>query len=376
MSWLLAILGFSALVVLHEAGHFVAAKVTGMRVERFFLFFPPKLVSIKMGETEYGIGALPLGGFVKIAGMSRFDQEDSDSRQGEGPAESREDDPRGYYKQPVWKRLVVIGAGPGVNIVLAFVLLFVVAFHVPNPTNRIQSVLPRSPAAAAGLGRGDRIVAVDGHAFGGDEAMKRIEGFSKLISGHRCPAAHPFEGCRASTPALLTVERNARRRTLAVYPTYDSALRRSRLGLEWGFGPPDSSVPQATSFAWTQMTSVASQTFGAVAHIFESKERKQLSGIVGISAVTHEAINAGATQALFLLGLISLLLGLFNLLPFLPLDGGHIFWALVEKLRGRPTSLLVMERVSAIGFVLIAMLMVIGLSNDIGRLTGEGFHVR
>ena len=105
MTWVLAFAGFAALIILHEFGHFTAAKATGMRVERFFLFFPPKLVSIKRGETEYGIGAIPLGGFVKITGMNPDE---------ELPPEVA---PRAYYHQPVWKRIVVIGAGPAVNIV-------------------------------------------------------------------------------------------------------------------------------------------------------------------------------------------------------------------------------------------------------------------
>ena len=112
MSWLLVFLGFSLLIILHEAGHFFAAKATGMRVERFFLFFGPKLVSVKRGETEYGIAAIPLGGYVKITGMNPEE---------ELPPEVEH---RAYYHQPVWKRIVVIGAGPAVNIALAFVILF------------------------------------------------------------------------------------------------------------------------------------------------------------------------------------------------------------------------------------------------------------
>ena len=116
MTWILAFAGFAALIILHELGHFAAAKATGMRVERFFLFFPPALISQRRGETEYGIGAIPLGGFVKITGMNPDE---------ELPPEVA---PRGYYHQPVWKRIVVIGAGPAVNIVLAFLILFVLSF--------------------------------------------------------------------------------------------------------------------------------------------------------------------------------------------------------------------------------------------------------
>src|SRR3954453_1162274 len=113
MSWFLAFAGFCALIILHELGHFTAAKAVGMRVERFSLFFPPLIAKKKIGETEYAIGSLPLGGYVKIRGMS--------------PAEDLPDEvrTRAYYSQPVWKRIVVIGAGPLVNLVIAFVVLMI-----------------------------------------------------------------------------------------------------------------------------------------------------------------------------------------------------------------------------------------------------------
>jgi regulator of sigma E protease len=125
------------------------------------------------------------------------------------------------------------------------------------------------------------------------------------------------------------------------------------------------------------MWMVASGTFHVFAHIFETEQRKEISGIVGTSDVANQVIDFGVAPALILLALVSLSLGLINLLPILPLDGGHIFWSLIEKLRGgRPVSLRTMERASAIGFALVAMLFFIGLSNDIGRITGEGFNVR
>src|SRR4029453_10395509 len=113
MSWVLAFLGFVVLVILHELGHFTAAKAVGMRVEKFSLFFPPTLLSKKVGETEYAIGAIPAGGYVRISGMNPSE---------DLPEEVRD---RAYHSQPVWKRIVVIAAGPAVNLVLAFVLLFV-----------------------------------------------------------------------------------------------------------------------------------------------------------------------------------------------------------------------------------------------------------
>jgi regulator of sigma E protease len=121
---------------------------------------------------------------------------------------------------------------------------------------------------------------------------------------------------------------------------------------------------------------VATRTVSVFAHIFEADKRKEVSGVVGVSAVANETIDLGTEEALFLLALVSLSLGLINLFPFLPLDGGHIFWSLVEKVRGRPVAYRTMERAGALGFVLVIMLFALGLTNDIGRLTGEGFNVR
>src|SRR5881628_2925970 len=129
VTWAIAIAGFALLVILHEFGHFMAAKATGMRVERFFLFFPPKVVSVWRGETEYGIGALPFGGFVKITGMN--------------PDEKLPPEvvPRAYYHQPVWKRIVVIGAGPAMNLLLAFAILFALGLGLAGGLREVSSTV-------------------------------------------------------------------------------------------------------------------------------------------------------------------------------------------------------------------------------------------
>src|SRR3954453_14194663 len=144
MSYVLAAAGFALLIILHEAGHFTAAKAVGMRVERFYLFFPPAVFKVKRGETEYGIGAIPLGGFVKITGMNPEEKL---------PPEIAV---RGYYAQPVWKRIVVIGAGPAVNLVVAFLMLFVLAFGAREVTKGVERTAPGSPASRV-LQPGDRI---------------------------------------------------------------------------------------------------------------------------------------------------------------------------------------------------------------------------
>jgi regulator of sigma E protease len=363
MSWIFIFLGFSALIILHEAGHFFAAKATGMRVEKFFLFFGPKLFSIKRGETEYGIAAIPAGGYVKISGMNPDDKLP--------PGEEH----RGYYEQPVWKRIVVIGAGPAVNVVLAFAILFAVFFfHGQKATQTVGDIVPKSPAAAV-LHPGDEILAVDGRRFAGLEVGSRLEKFIDQVSSHRC-AGEQTDGCRAATPVRLTIRHEGAVRTLSVRPEYEAALGHARIGFGYGSAPADYGVAAAAGHALDGMWMVASGTVTVFANLFDEKHRKEVSGVVGVSDVAHQTIEKfGATEALVLLALVSLSLGLINLFPFLPLDGGHIFWSLIEKFRGQAVPFRVMERASAIGFVLVMMLFFLGLSNDIGRITGEGFNV-
>ena len=365
MSWFLVFVGFCLLIILHEAGHFVAAKATGMRVESFFLFFGPKLWSFKRGETEYGVKSIPLGGYVKINGMNPEEEMPSGEEH------------RAYHRQKVWKRIVVVAAGPAVNIVLAFLVLYFV-FAVGGLENVDQQVheVRGGSAASKVLQTGDRVVAVDGNSFPGLEPSQRLERFGKIVGSHKCTGGAEVDGCVARTPVTLTVDRGGAQREIEVRPRYDKAEKRMLIGFAYGTHFESIGAAEAAERSGSAVWDVVSRTGSVFAHIFESKQRGEISGIVGTSDVGHQAVEAGWRQALLLLALVSLSLGLVNLLPILPLDGGHIFWAIIEKLRGgKPVSLRVMERASIIGFALVLMLMVIGVSNDIGRITGEGFNV-
>jgi regulator of sigma E protease len=361
MSYFLAFLGFAALIILHEAGHFAAAKAVGMRVERFSLFFGPLLVKFRRGETEYGIGPIPLGGYVKITGMNPAE---------EIPQEFRA---RAYYNQPVWKRVVVILAGPAVNIVLAFAIIWVLFLsngqQTPVPVNRVAGV--QAGSAASGILRpGDQLVSIDG--VSGSPARLRGQ-----IVGHRCAGAQT-NGCVALTPARVVVRRDGRLLSFQLRPHYSSAQKRPLVGFDFGI-QYDTTYPsplRSASLAVTGLWSVTKQTVSTVARVFEPKERKQLSGVVGVYTVTQQSFATSPSLAFQLLALISLSLGVINLFPFLPLDGGHVFWALAEKVRGRRIPFAVMERAGMVGFVLIILLFVVGLSNDITTLAGKGFNVR
>jgi regulator of sigma E protease len=401
VTWVLVFVGFSALIILHEFGHFVVAKWTGMRVERFFLFFPPKLWSVKRGETEYGIGMIPLGGFVKITGMNPEELEPRDPDepepepgllervesvdQDEGPGVSRPGEPlppelleRAYYNQPVWKRIVVIAAGPTVNILIAFFILFGLAFSLEKASGSgvaVDQLTDDSPAAGK-LEPEDRIVSIDGVPATNLGFEDRVDRFRSEINSHTC-TGQPSDGCVATTPVQLVVERAGRQVQVSVTPKYNAAVGRNLVGV--AFEPTETeplanSVPQAADYSVDTMWFITSETVSKIAQLFKPEEREQLSGPVGSSRALNEAIGFGTQEALLILALISLSLGVVNLFPFLPLDGGHIFWSLVEKIRGERVPFSVIERASVVGFLLIMLLFFVGLTNDLGRLGDDALN--
>ncbi len=358
MSYLLAFLGIAVLIVLHELGHLFAAKAVGMRVERFSLFFGPMIVRRTIGETEYGIGVIPLGGFAKITGMSPEEELPADVR------------PRAYCNQPVWKRVVVVAAGPAVNLLVAFVILWFIVIGMsqgvvdqhgqPWITNTVGTVI--RPSAAAGvLEPGDRILSIDG-TTGNWQTLRNV------IGADRCTGAQ-VNGCKAARPLRIAVSRHGRRILLTVTPTYSAANHR----VEVGFGFAQRTVPigplTAARLSAQDIWKVTSGTISTIARIFQSKDRRQLHSVVAIVSYEQQSISQGTSSAFEFLALISLALGIINLFPFLPLDGGHIFWALVEKLRGRRVPLVVMERACWVGVALVLSLFAIGLSNDISAIS-------
>ncbi len=369
MSWVLTILGIVALIVLHELGHFLAAKAVGMRVERFSLFFPPKLMGIRRGETEYMIGAIPAGGYVKITGMNPEELE------GMAPEVAA----RAYCNQPPWKRIVVILAGPGMNFLIAFAIFWAIlvsssyngdltlgnlnpSIHTLVPTTTVLNTKLGEPAHGV-LKSGDRIIAVDGQRVTVSSAMH-------AIAAHRCAGAQTA-GCRAATPVLLSIRRAGHELTLSVYPRYSEQAKRMLVGFSFGATPKQFGALAAAGAAAHEMWSATGNLITGIGRAFtSSKARHEVHTIVGIAEVDHEAVSAGAGYGLVILGLISLILAVVNLFPFLPLDGGHVAWALAEKVRGRRISVAAMWRYSTVGILLFAFLFINGLSNDITRLGG------
>ena len=397
MSVFVAILGLASLILIHEAGHFFTARAVGMRPRRFYIGFPPAVAKTTRNGIEYGIGAIPLGGYVKIPGMHRPAPSDVDVYFGRalqqtpelvGPvqrlkralAEDDEDGaraalheleelgngsesaqrgiqelgdglaPDAYWRQRTWKRVAVIVAGPATNLILA-VVLFACLFLVGGgkATTTVGQVLPNRPAATIGLRPGDQILAVNGAPVAPRDISTRISG-SK------------------GKPVTIVVLRGSEFLTLGpVKPQrIEGAYRLGFVlrGEELGVG--------ASVWQSVKLTGIVTREIGkSLARLVHGQGRKEISSPVGISQTLAQSSQHGVQDYLWVLGLISLSLALMNLLPLLPLDGGHIAFSLIEGIRGRAVGREVYERVSAVGIVLVALLFFIGISNDIGRLGGS-----
>jgi regulator of sigma E protease len=353
---LLAALGFMVLIVLHELGHFAAAKAVGMQVDQFSLFFGPKIFRKRIGSTEYAIGTIPAGGYVSIAGMNP-NQELSD--------EART---RAYYAQPVWKRIVVISAGPAMNFLLGFVLFVVFFWLIGAVTEKpvVDSVQSGFPAHGV-LQRGDRIVSVNG-------VHGSVDKLAPIVQGDKCAQSRQTDHCQAARPVTVVVERHGQTLELHMTPVYDAQNKISRLGFTWATAHQREAFGAAVSTAGDRFSAVTRVTAALPARIFNTHQRKQIHGIVGSYETTRQTILHDPGDTVGLLAVISLALAVVNLFPFLPLDGGHIFWGLVELVRRRPVPFSTMERASFVGFALVAMLFVIGFTNDISTLSNGGFQ--
>jgi len=281
MSWLLAFLGFAALIILHEFGHFAAAKATGMRVERFSLFFPPLLAKVRRGETEYAVGAIPLGGYVKITGMSPHEEL------------SPEVAPRAYLNQPPWKRIVVIAAGPAMNLLIAFLLGWaIIAFHGVAVNDLVVDQVQTSSAAADQLRTGDKVLSVDGvpgyqTGLSDQEIVDRQLRLRRVVSRHAC-AGTPTAGCKATTPAKVVVERDGQRKTLLITPQYDAQNKRMLLGITYGANEQVGPAHAAT-ITVSNLWRITRLTTSSIVRIFYSSQaRKDVSGVVGSYETTRQ----------------------------------------------------------------------------------------
>jgi regulator of sigma E protease len=408
VSLFVAILGLAVLILVHEAGHFFGSLAVGLRPRRFYVGFPPAIAKTTRKGIEYAIGAIPLGGFVTIPGMHRpipHDAERRFSRAVEdaptlaGPVDRVKrvldgddldgglyalddlDDalriatvspgarvsaekgltelrdalgPDAYWKAATWRRLVAIGAGPGANILLTIVIFTFLFMTVAGQATRtVASVSPElqagvtSPAKIAGLQAGDRIVAIDGRHVQPDEISDTI-------------------GDSAGQQLTLTVVRKGKELELpSVTPQLVDDRYRLGFGLEGaglGFVPALGQALRVTGL-------VSKEIVKSIGRLVTGEGRHDVSSPIGIAQASSDAAERGADSYLWVLGLISLSLALLNLLPLLPLDGGHILFTLIEGARGKFLKREIYERVSVVGLAVVLLLFFVGLSNDIGKLS-------
>ncbi|MPZ87368.1 MAG: PDZ domain-containing protein [Nitriliruptorales bacterium] len=355
-------------IMFHEFGHFATAKAFGMKAERFFLGFGPTLWSFRRGETEYGVKVIPAGGFVKIAGMSRF--EDSDAV---------DDDGRLFYQQAAWKRVIVLVAGSATHFVLAFVLLFAGLAFIGLPTGQltpeISSVLPDSPADEAGLQAGDVIVALDGEPIGEWEAAR----------------ADIQE--RAGETVAVTVSRDGGERVLQVELAgrTPDGVRQGYLGVVPSEAVRDFTVAQAFQETLIGDLSIVRVTGATVQALTEalspdslaaffgqvgsdqprSIEDSGIASLVGAGQAVNTFGSSGNILAvLLMLASLNIVFGVLNMLPLPPLDGGHVAVLLVEesvngvrRLRGeRERWYLDPAVITPVALAVIAFFAVVGLT--------------
>lgn len=338
----------AAMIFLHEAGHFLMAKWGRMKVTDFFLGFGPKLWSFRRGETEYGIKAIPAGGFVRIVGMNSLEKVDP------------QDEARSYRAAPFWRRITVGVAGSAVHFILAFVMLWSLLVFYGLPSNQLAVggfttfTGSPNPAVSAGMKVGDKLVSVDGVGRGNPAAI-----LAQIRS-------HP------GTPVRIVVDRSGKvlhltATPLARYgspvspsgsPTATSGRPFGLLGIEVHQAVARSSPLDAVPQSGSALGRMVGTYLGGLGHLFSpsglsaivhqaaappnpapragsSSSGPQLLGVVGIARLTVQAANAGVPQLLAWLTFINVALGTVNMLPLPPLDGGHVVVAIYERLRSQ-----------------------------------------
>jgi regulator of sigma E protease len=351
MGIFIALLVLSFLIFFHELGHFLAARFFGVHVEVFSIGFGKRIWTKKWGDTEWSISAVPLGGYVKMKG-----QDDTDPTK-------RIDAPDSYNAKKPWQRIVILLAGPAANFATAFVLYWIIAVSgVPQIEPFVGKVGENTPALQAGLQKGDRIVAIN----------------RKPIS--RWDDIGPAVNEETSKTLTVRIERNGTLMEITLTPKviedkniFGETTERKIIGIS----PMNKVVTkqydpiEAFGYAWEQTLEASKLIFLSVEKIITGAVgTDQLGGVITIVDVTAKASHEGILALLWFAALISVNLGVLNLLPIPALDGGHIVFNLYEWITRRPPHEAVLYYLTVAGWAILFGLMGLGLYNDIRRLAG------
>ncbi len=322
------ILVFGIVIAIHEFGHFIVAKLAGVKVHEFALGMGPRLFHVKKGETEYTLRLLPIGGYVKMEG------EDEES-----------DDARSFGKQPSWVRIAIVSAGAFMNFVLAIVVFTIYSYGVGTPTTTIDSVIDNMPAQEAGLLKGDNIIAIDGKEVG---SWRNI---TETIS-------------KSSQKQIkVTVKRGEEKKDYTINPIKDKKDNRTIIGIQPML---EKSIISAIRGGIENFTLAVKMMFGFIGQLFRGNVNKNdVSGPIGIVYAVGTVSKQGIMSVLFFTGLISINLGVFNLLPIPALDGSRVVFLIIELLRGKPIDPNKEGFIHMIGFILLILLMIVVAYNDI-----------
>lgn len=336
-----AVFVFGLLVLVHEFGHFITAKMTGMRVDEFAIGFGPKLISKKHGETVYSLRAIPLGGFNDIAGM-----DPDNNTAGE----------RGFCAKPVLARMVVILAGATMNFVLPIVLFFGIyaTLGVTTPSNEpvIGGIIKGMSAEGAGLKEGDRILSIDG------QEVTTWEDFTDKL-----------KGVEAGQNILLQYKRGEEVSSVIVSPTYNEQEKRVLVGVQSSITYEPKTLPESFVLSIENTKGITIYMLDSIVQLFKEPEQTEnLAGPLGIIQMSGQVAERGFIPLLNFAALLSINLGIINLLPVPVLDGGHFVNLLIEAVRGKPLGAKAIAYTQRVGIALLLMLMLFATKNDIVRV--------
>lgn len=347
---IIVIIGLSLLILGHEAGHFFAAKLFGLKVDEFGFGFPPRIFAIKKGETEYSFNWLPFGGFVRISG-ERGEFAMQDAMKGDVVQEHSSDRKRLFYAQSAWKKSLIIVAGVVINFIFGWLLISAVLMVGTPQTLVITGIEPNSPAAAAGIMSGDVV-----------KGYVNSQAFIDYINAHR------------GAPTEISVLRNNKEIDFTVTPRVTRSPDQGAVGVELEEGGTTREAPLRA--LWDGLLSsglllwLTLSAFGQlIAQLFvHASLLPGVVGPVGIFGVAEETGKIGLTYLIQLLGIISINLAVVNCIPFPALDGGRFVMILIEKIKGSPVPEKVEAWINGLGFAFLLILMLLLTVRDIRGL--------